>query len=86
MSRAPRQLSAQDRATLCEFEALHEQWRLADEAASAAERELEHMFERHAQGRGAAPRPAQIERPVLLRLAAAEIHGRAMRLLRSTPI
>jgi hypothetical protein len=86
MSRAPRQLSAQDRATLAEFEALHEQWRLADEAADAAERELAEMFEQHVQGRGPAPSPAQIEQPVLLRLAAAEIHGRSMQLLRSAPI
>lgn len=86
MGRAPRQLSAEDRAALAEFETLHEQWRLADEAASAAERELERMFSRNAQGHGPAPSAEQIERVLLLRLAASGTHRQAMQLLRSAPI
>ena len=86
MSRAPGHLSARDRAALAEFEALHEQWRLADEAASAAERELDGVFERHTQGLGPPPGAAQLDRLMQLRLAASEIHGRAMQLLRSAPI
>jgi hypothetical protein len=74
MNTQPLTLPPAQRALLQEFERLHEEWRMASEAADALE------CKGHCSGRHAV---AQL---LEYRLAADRVHQRAMRLLRETPI
>ena len=69
----PLPIPPQQRATLLEFENLHEQWRLVSAAADA----IEHT--------GFADAPP-VDLLLQQRLAADRLHRQAMRLLRDAPI
>jgi hypothetical protein len=67
------QIPPQQRATLLEFERLHERWRLASAAADA--------MEGHCMADG-----PPVDVLLQQRLAADRLHRQAMRLLRDAPI
>jgi hypothetical protein len=75
MNTQPLNLPPAQRALLQEFERLHEEWRVASEAADALECKGHCCSER--QG---------VAQLLEYRLAADRVHQRAMRLLREAPI
>ena len=64
-----------ERALLREFERLHEEWRVASEAADAID-----------STRLSFDRQEEVQRLLEYRLAADRLHQQAMQLLRDTPI
>ena len=71
MNATPLPMPPQQRATLLEFESLHEQWRLVSAAADAMERWND---------------GPPVDLLLQQRLAADRLHRQAMRLLRDAPI
>lgn len=86
MSPRPLDLPAEHRAILAEFECLYEQWRLACEAAGAAEATFMQAWREHAEGRGPAPDAGLLQRALDLRACASRLHDQAVQLLRSAPL
>jgi hypothetical protein len=75
MNTRPLTLPPVQRALLREFERLHEEWRVASEAADAIE-----------CTRLSQDRQAEVQRLLEYRLTADRLHQQAMQLLRETPI
>lgn len=82
----PLDLPPEHRAILAEFERLYEHWRLASDAASAAECKVTKMWEDHAAGLGPAPDADTLQRALDLRASATRMHQQAAQLLRDAPI
>jgi hypothetical protein len=74
MNSRPLTMPPVPRALLREFERLHEEWRVASEAADAIE------------GTSVMPQRQEAERLLEYRIAADRVHQRAMQLLRAAPI
>lgn len=71
---------------LAQFERLYDQWRLASDAATAAESKVTQMWKDHAAGLGPAPDCETLQRALDLRASATRLHHEAVQLLRDSPI
>jgi hypothetical protein len=77
-------LTPQARTALVEYESLYERWRVADEAARAAERLVEHQWSCSAAGQP--PDLALEARAMELRAQAWQLAQEALACVRSSPI